>query len=297
MKGWQGMVRRGLVSGLLVATLGLPAWGASSAPAKPEEPVIRVGQETVGSREMLQVLGMNVGGNEMALGMALYRMDQKARQEFADQLADALLLARAAEAKGIALEPSVAAALRWQRIRTLSQAYLERVAGTWDTGEQALKRYYDGHRDEFVQAEAVHVRHILTEDEGTARKALLRLVGGEDFAKVAADLSQDKGTAERGGDLEWVERGQTPKPFEDLAFASKTGSVAGPVKTDFGWHVLQVLEHRAAKALSFQEAKGEVAQRLQRSYLEQTLKKLREQTPVTVDTKALSGLGGIQAAQ
>ncbi|EFQ23221.1 peptidylprolyl isomerase [Aminomonas paucivorans] len=296
MNGSRSVLRRGVVVGCLLVSLALPAWAAPASAPKEEPPVIRVGAEEVSSREMLHVLGMNVGGNEMALGMALYQMDRKAREEFARQLADALLLARAAEAKGIALEPAVAATLRWQRIRTLSQAYMERAAGAWDLGDQTLKRYYDAHRDQFVQAEAVHVRHILTEDEASARKALLAVLGGADFAKTAAEQSRDKATAERGGDLEWVERGQTPKAFEDLVFSLRKDAVGGPVKTDFGWHVVQVLEKRAARALSFEEAKGEVAQRLQRSYLEETLKKLRGQTPVTVDDKALMGLGGIQAA-
>ena len=87
MNGSRSVLRRGVVVGCLLVSLALPAWAAPASAPKEEPPVIRVGAEEVSSREMLQVLGMNVGGNEMALGMALYQMDRKAREEFARQLA------------------------------------------------------------------------------------------------------------------------------------------------------------------------------------------------------------------
>ncbi len=91
--------------------------------------------------------------------------------------------------------------------------------------------------------EQVHVAHILVATQEEATAALARLRGGEDFAAVAAELSTDTSNNTNGGDLGWFGRGTMVAEFETAAFAlTEVGQLSEPVQTQFGWHILKLLE-------------------------------------------------------
>jgi peptidyl-prolyl cis-trans isomerase D len=138
-----------------------------------------------------------------------------------------------------------------------------------------VKSYYDSHPADYKRPEQVRVRHILiagapatppeqarqleAKAEQVAKEA--RLAGG-DFARLAREHSADSGSAAKGGELGWLSPGQTVKPFNDAAFGSRVGAIVGPVKSDFGWHILEVLEKRPPFERKFDEAKLEIARKL-----------------------------------
>ncbi|MGE5250611.1 MAG: peptidylprolyl isomerase [Bacteroidota bacterium] len=104
--------------------------------------------------------------------------------------------------------------------------------------------------------EQIWARHILVEDEASALAVIERLKAGEDFGDLARKLSKDTASGAKGGDLGWFGKGAMVAPFEEAAFALKVGEISKPVKSDFGYHVIQVIarEDRPLDATQYQAA-------------------------------------------
>jgi peptidyl-prolyl cis-trans isomerase D len=144
------------------------------------------------------------------------------------------------------------------------------LAATATVDDKALRDYYQQHQDEFTRPEQVHARHIVvspekkTDAEAQAKiaAAQARLAKGEAFATVAREVSDEPAAKTSGGDLGYFGRGQMDKQFEDAAFGSQVGSLIGPIKTQFGYHLIEVLDKRAAGTQPFEEVRDSIRQRL-----------------------------------
>jgi peptidyl-prolyl cis-trans isomerase D len=143
----------------------------------------------------------------------------------------------------------------------------ERAESSIEVTEPALKDFYEQVKDRFTSQERRHGRHILITvgegvDDAAAKKQAEELTAkakaGTDFAQLAKDNSKDPGSAAQGGDLGWAQRGMFVGPFEDALFAMSVGEIRGPVKSDFGYHVIKLDEVEAGHVKTFEEARAEV---------------------------------------
>jgi parvulin-like peptidyl-prolyl isomerase len=124
--------------------------------------------------------------------------------------------------------------------------------------------------------EQVWARHILVEDEATAKTVIERLKNGEDFAALASEFSQDTGSAANGGDLGWFGKGQMVPEFETAAFNLKDGEISEPIQSQFGWHIVQTLAHAdlPLTASEYQQAR--------QTAFDDFLQNLRDESDVTI---------------
>nr|WP_072537372.1 peptidylprolyl isomerase [Anaerococcus mediterraneensis] len=103
--------------------------------------------------------------------------------------------------------------------------------------DDEIKKYFEDNKEQFSKRDA---SHILVEDEETAKEIKKKLDEGEDFAKLAKEYSKDSANAEKGGELGSFSKGQMVKEFEDAVFSLKEGEISGPVKTQFGYHIIKL---------------------------------------------------------
>jgi peptidyl-prolyl cis-trans isomerase D len=144
------------------------------------------------------------------------------------------------------------------------------LSGFIEVTEDSLRQYFNDHRTEFVAPEERLMRHVLVtvpagaseeevqKAEQEAENLLAQIREGTDFASLAKEHSDDPGSAGNGGDLGWVERGLMVAPFEEAAFALDKGEVSELVRTDFGYHIIQVVDIRGGSEAGFAELRDQV---------------------------------------
>ncbi len=144
--------------------------------------------------------------------------------------------------------------------------------------DAALHQRYESEKARFVEPEQRLASHILVKVDANATPAVQQAAQakaaklaeqakqpGADFAALARANSDDTGSKTAGGDLGWVAKDVMAKPFEDALFAMQAGEIRGPVKTSFGWHVIQLREVKAGKQVAFEQAREQLAKELNES--------------------------------
>jgi len=145
--------------------------------------------------------------------------------------------------------------------------------------DEAIQAAYDERYTNFKPGTEYHAAHILVESEDKAYEILDQIEGGVEFADAAKTHGTD-GTAASGGDLGWFGEGMMVKPFEEAVMSMKAGEVKGPVKTEFGWHLIKLMETRATQAPKFDDVREELAQELEQKAVAARLEELTKITEI-----------------
>ncbi len=197
-----------------------------------------------------------------------------------DQMIDERALVAAARKSGLDKDPLVQRQMAAAEDRALQTAVLSKEVGPTIT-DAALHARYDKDVAGKPGEEEVHAKHILVDNEDQAKKIIADLKGGADFAALAKQYSKDPGAAQQGGDLGFFKKDEMVPEFATAAFAMKPGQVSDqPVHTQFGWHVIMVVERRPAEAPSFEQAKEELRQKLIQEGVRKAVAEARAEVPV-----------------
>ncbi len=212
------------------------------------------------------------------------------RRQFLESLITRDLLLREALRRGIDRRDEVRARLDQARKAILLEALLREVSeNAPGLSDEAVRKYYEENKASFEEGERVRVRHILFKDEDHARKTARRAKKGEPFDTLMKEAEASGGTT---ADLGLIERGAYDKDFEKAAFDAPERSIAGPVKTIYGYHVLQVLEKRPAGLPSFEEVKAKIAEGLreeaQRQAFDNLVNGLKKQAKISLQAAPAS---------
>ena len=206
------------------------------------------------------------------------KMDAAERQKYVlDYLIDLKLVARKAEADKLDQGAEFERKLAYYKDKLAMEAMLGNVAKAATTDENEHKAYDLAAKQQPPEPE-IHARHILVATEDDAKKALARVKGGEDFAKVATELSKDP--AGDGGDLGWFTKDRMVPEFADAAFKLEPGQISEPVKTQFGWHIIKVEEKRVKSFPPFDQVKEQAARYVAQKAQSELIASLRETAKV-----------------
>jgi len=218
------------------------------------------------------------------------------KRRFAEQVAEMKSLAWEARRRKIDQNPDTKERIALQTDNLLASELYRKVTGDLRPDEAALQAYYDEHKAQYEQVTARHIlvrvknssapakpgQKDLTDEEALAKAKGIRekIVAGGDFAEIAKAESDDAGSGAKGGTLGSFGHGQMVPPFEQAAFSLPIGQVSEPVKSQFGYHIIQVQDHSSKK---FAEVKTQIEGKLKQDMASKALAELKKSIPVVID--------------
>jgi peptidyl-prolyl cis-trans isomerase C len=262
-----------------------------SAPATPPVPadrvVISVGDFKLTAAQFDQLVsGLPAQTRAAARGPA--------KKQFAENLVQVFLLAEEGKRRKLDETPEYKTQAEFQAENLLAARTFGMISETVKVDDAELQKYYEDHKKEYEQ---VHARHILIRASGSpqpvepgkkelsdqealakAQEIRKQLADGADFSKLAATESDDTGSKNKGGDLSFFHRGQMVPQFEEAAFALNVGEISQPVKTQYGYHIIQVEGKKG-----FEEAKADIEQKVRNEVARKTLADMQKGANVTLD--------------
>lgn len=202
------------------------------------------------------------------------------KDKIIEELTKREVLRQEAENQGLLKDPSVAAKIDNATRMVLSQVAAENLVKKFVPTEDELKQEY-AQRVGAMKSAEYKARHILVEDEKQALDAIRRLGKGEDFAALAKKISKDPGSKNSGGELGWFAPQQMVPPFSDAVVALKNGEITkAPVKTDFGWHVIQREDSREQAPPAFEAVKDQLTSFMQTEKLKTYIAELESKAKI-----------------
>jgi len=219
------------------------------------------------------------------------------RQQFIDQVVRVLLLSEEGKKRKLDESDLFKNQLWFSTAGILSSHTDEDIRSKVRNDDVLLRAYYEKHKADFETVKASHIlirmqgspigltpgQKDLTEDEALAKAKEIRqkIVDGTPFADLARSESNDMGTSAKGGDLGFLSHGQAVPSFEEALFALKEGELSQPVKTTYGYHLIQVMEKKPSK--TFEELRPELQKRLEQEASRNLLNELKAKTKIVID--------------
>ena len=257
--GALGLALAGIV--LALAPAEAPAQGSDPVAARVNGLEVRQSDLNIAEEEF----GASIPGDSSA----------EKRDALIGYYTDMILLARAAEGKGLGSTTEFAKKLQFAKAKLLMETLLKDEAKAAVT-DAALRKVYDQAVKDMGKEEEVHARHILLKTEDEAKAVLAELKKGGDFEKLAKEKSTDPSAKTNGGDLGYFGKEQMVPEFAEAAFKLNKGDLSDPVKSQFGWHVIRQEDKRTKPVPEFDKVKPQLVQFVVRNAQAELINKLRK---------------------
>ena len=218
------------------------------------------------------------------------------KRQMMEEIIKLKILANEATKAHLDLKPDIQKQIEFHKENILAGAEYQNLMNNVQVDDATAKAYYDAHKSDYQEVQARHIlirfkgspvplkegQKDLTEEEALAKAQEIekRLKAGEDFAKIAKEESADTGSGANGGELGMFKHGQMVKPFEDAAFALQPGQISDPVKSQFGYHVIQT-EKVVNK--TFEEARPDINGKLKPEMAKKKVDELEKAANVKLD--------------
>jgi peptidyl-prolyl cis-trans isomerase C len=270
----------------LTPSVGGPSLLPAPSSVSPDTVVLTVGNDKITKAQFDMILSTLPPQQQNAA------QTPKGRREIGDKLAEILALAQTARQEKLDQSPKVQMQLTLSTDQLLANTLFRDWVENAKPDDAALHAYYDAHKEEWEQVKARHIlirfqgskvpaaqgEKELTEAEALAKATELRakIVAGADFATVAKESSDDKGSGANGGDLGAFGKGQMVPEFEKEAFLLPVGQVSQPIRSQFGYHIIKVESHGSK---SFDEVKPMILKKLPADMAQKNLADLKAKSP------------------
>ena len=168
----------------------------------------------------------------------------------------------------------------------LSEKFYSKVSVT----NAEAEKFYAENEQHFVTSDSVRASHILVKEEKEADEVKAKLDSGSNFEELAEEYSKCPSSA-KGGDLGYFEKGQMVKEFEEAAFSLNPGEVTGPVKTQFGYHMIKLVDKKKSAKQSFESVRENIKSYIGKGIADQLvtekINELRESAEIEIDRNSL----------
>lgn len=206
--------------------------------------------------------------------------NEEGRKRLTDELINRKLLFFDAKKSGLDKDEIYVKEVKKQSEELLKDFAMANIINSVRVSDEDLKEYYENHKDNFKVQSTFTASHILVESEDLANEIKEKIDNDGDFTQLAKEYSTCP-SKEQGGDLGTFQQGQMVKEFENALIENEIGDIVGPVKTQFGYHIINIKDKTEGKVKSFEEAKNEVKQTLlqlkqQQAYIDATDKLQKE---------------------
>ncbi|HZZ66273.1 MAG TPA: peptidylprolyl isomerase [Candidatus Baltobacteraceae bacterium] len=168
------------------------------------------------------------------------------------------------------------------------------VGGNIHITDKQITDYFNKNHAQFDKPPMARARHILVPDLKTAQKVEADLKSGKDFAAEAKQYSTDPGSRDKGGELGWFRKGQMVPAFEKYAFSGPIGKVSPPIKSPFGYHIIQVEDRKPGQTASVASARDQITQQLRQQQeaplIPTFLQQLQSSANIKIEDQRFAGL-------
>ncbi|HPJ24573.1 MAG TPA: peptidylprolyl isomerase [Synergistaceae bacterium] len=260
------------LAALLLCSVG--AFAAEQA-----EVIARVGDAEITQQDVAEVV------SQLPPQQAAFFNTPAGQEKVVEELINRELLFLWGEAEKVDTQEGFAEDLARLRSNLVRDYAVRSIIMDVSATDEDVKAFYEENQDKFATPEKVRARHILVENEEEAKKILQEIRDGKPFEDAAKEYSTCP-SKEEGGELGFFVKGQMVPEFENAAFALEVGSMSDPVKSQFGWHIIEMEEKQPSSVVPLEEAtaaiKTMLTQQKQQEAFYKKLEELRKEYPVEI---------------